>query len=87
MWYLYTLLGISITYPMFKAMVRALTGKEFYYMIIILVAFTIVLRCIEGMLGISMPIIIPMNSVYITYMMLGYSVDQQIKLTHFHKKL
>ncbi len=77
LWYLYTLIGIMLILPVMRAVTKACTEKEIFYLIVIFFLFTSILPCITKLTGFSLGIVFPISSVYILYILLGYLLDQK----------
>lgn len=74
LWYLYMLIGIYLLLPVFKLFVNSATDKQVYYLLVILFIFASILPSLKREFSFSYPTIIPVSSVYVFYLFLGYAV-------------
>ncbi len=80
MWYLYTLVGVMMILPIIKLIVDSNDGcKMLKYMLILLIIFSSILPIIKDLFGFEIGIKIPIDSIYVAYMIIGYLLDSVIK--------
>lgn len=84
MWYLYMIMGLYLLLPLFKAFVSCTTRGVIEYLLVVLFVFTSAKPMIEQAFSIEIGFNLPIESVYVFYLFLGYYVSQlEIKLNNF----
>lgn len=74
MWYLYMIAGLYLCIPFIKLYVTTASNSIQYYTLVILFIFTSIIPAAESIAPIKIGIYIPVTSVYIFYLLLGYYV-------------
>lgn len=77
MWYLYTLIGVLLFIPLFNKLKEA-KEETINYMIIILFISSILYPVCSNIFNLNIGIVIPLNSVYLLYALLGYKVGNKV---------
>jgi surface polysaccharide O-acyltransferase-like enzyme len=74
MWYLYMLVGLYLCLPVFKFFVAA-APKGFVYLTVgALFVFTSLFPLVESLFGVAIGFPLPIGSVYVLYLLLGYLI-------------
>jgi surface polysaccharide O-acyltransferase-like enzyme len=76
MWYLYMIIGLYILLPLFKIFVDYTSKKNLEYILIILFVFTSVIPTLKNIFPYEFGVYIPINSVFVLYLLLGHYVHQ-----------
>jgi surface polysaccharide O-acyltransferase-like enzyme len=76
MWYLYMIVGLYILLPLFKVFVNYTSRKVLEYVLIILFLFTSVIPTLQNILSFKFGIYIPINSIFVFYLLFGYYIHQ-----------
>jgi surface polysaccharide O-acyltransferase-like enzyme len=76
MWYLYMIAGLYILLPLFKLFVNYASKKTLEYVLIILFLFTSVIPTFQNMLSFKFGIYIPINSIFVFYLLFGHYIHQ-----------
>jgi surface polysaccharide O-acyltransferase-like enzyme len=74
MWYLYMIAGLYLCMPIIKVFVVNVSKRVIKYILIVLFIFTSVIPSLESILPYKFGINIPINSVYVFYLILGYYI-------------
>ena len=74
MWYLYMIAGIYLMLPLFKTFVNNRGRRPLRYVIIILFIFTSAAPAAENIFSWKIGFYIPVNSVYVFYLLLGHYI-------------
>ncbi|MDR2466213.1 MAG: acyltransferase family protein, partial [Prevotellaceae bacterium] len=72
LWYLYMIAGIYLCVPLMRVFVVNASKRIVGYMLAILFVFTSLIPSLESILPYKFGIYIPINSVYLFYLLLGY---------------
>jgi surface polysaccharide O-acyltransferase-like enzyme len=72
MWYLYMIAGLYLFIPLIKIFVANASEGIIQYTLIVLFIFTSLIPSLESILPYKLGIYIPINSVYVFYLLLGY---------------
>lgn len=76
MWYLYMLIGLYMLLPLFKIFANNADRKILEYVLIVLFIFTSILPTLQGIIPYKFGIYIPINSVFVFYLLLGHYVHK-----------
>jgi surface polysaccharide O-acyltransferase-like enzyme len=76
MWYLYMIAGLYILLPLFKLFVNYTSRRTLEYVLIILFVFTSVIPTFQNILSFKFGIYIPINSIFVFYLLLGHYIHQ-----------
>jgi surface polysaccharide O-acyltransferase-like enzyme len=76
MWYLYMIIGLYILLPLFKIFVNYASKKTLEYTLVILFFFTSVIPTLESIFPYEFGVYIPINSVFVLYLLLGHYIHQ-----------
>ncbi|MDR1759131.1 MAG: acyltransferase family protein [Fibrobacter sp.] len=74
MWYLYMIAGLYLFIPVLKIFVRCAPERVLKYTLILLFVFTSLIPSLENILPYTFGIYLPVNSVYVFYLLLGYYI-------------
>jgi surface polysaccharide O-acyltransferase-like enzyme len=74
MWYLYMIAGLYLFIPLIKIFVVNATKNVIKYTLVVLFIFTSVIPSLESILPYKFGIYIPINSIYVFYLLLGYYI-------------
>jgi surface polysaccharide O-acyltransferase-like enzyme len=74
MWYLYMIAGLYLFIPLIKIFVINAEKNVIKYTLVVLFIFTSVIPSLESILPYKFGIYIPINSVYVFYLLLGYYI-------------
>jgi surface polysaccharide O-acyltransferase-like enzyme len=81
MWYLYMVAGLYLCIPLIKIFVGNAPKSLVKYVLIVLFIFTSVIPSLESIVPYQFGIYIPVNSVYLFYLLLGYYIHyEKIKI-------
>ena len=72
MWYLYTLVGLYVFFPMLKAFVAYADKRGIEFVLVVLLVFNIILPTVKQYVNFNSGFTIPINSPYFFYCLLGY---------------
>jgi surface polysaccharide O-acyltransferase-like enzyme len=75
MWYLYLMIGIYLTLPLYRKISQGADTTELEYLIALLLVFTSVLPVLESA-GVEIGFYIPTTLVYPVYLFLGYFIHE-----------
>ena len=76
MWYLYMIIGLYIVLPLFKIFVNYTDKKTLEYVLLILFIFTSIIPTLQYIFPYKLGIYIPINSVFVFYLLLGHYIHQ-----------
>jgi surface polysaccharide O-acyltransferase-like enzyme len=76
MWYLYMIAGLYMLLPLFKIFVNHTSKKTLEYVLIILFIFTSVIPTFQNILSFKFGIYIPVNSIFVFYLLFGHYIHQ-----------
>lgn len=85
MWYMYSLLGVTLILPMLRAATANFDETHMKYFLSICFVFLSAVPYLSAVTGITCGVPLAMNSVYVGYMLLGYWIDS--KCPKISKKL
>jgi surface polysaccharide O-acyltransferase-like enzyme len=74
MWYLYMIAGLYLCIPLIRIFVINAPENIIKYSLVILFVFTSIIPLIESVLPFKFGIYIPINSVYVFYLLFGYYI-------------
>ena len=74
MWYLYMIAGLYLVLPLLKIFVSNANRKAMEYILLILFIFTSVIPTVQNMFQIKIGFYLPVNSVFMFYLLLGYYI-------------
>jgi surface polysaccharide O-acyltransferase-like enzyme len=74
MWYLYMIAGLYLCIPLIKVIVTNAPKNVVEYALAVLFIFTSIIPSLESILPYKFGIYIPINSVYVFYLLLGYYI-------------
>jgi surface polysaccharide O-acyltransferase-like enzyme len=74
MWYLYMIAGLYLLMPLIKIFVINAPKSIMKYVLVVLFIFTSIIPALESIFPYKFGIYIPINSVYILYLLLGYCI-------------
>ncbi len=74
MWYVYMMLGMYLMLPLFRAFTKNVDDRTYRFMLAILFGLTIVRPAVNRLFGIAIEIMIPINTVYPFYFLMGYYI-------------
>jgi surface polysaccharide O-acyltransferase-like enzyme len=74
MWYLYMIAGLYLCIPLIKIFVINAPKSIVKYILVVLFMFTSIIPSLESILPYRFGIYIPINSVYVFYLLLGYYI-------------
>jgi surface polysaccharide O-acyltransferase-like enzyme len=74
MWYLYMIAGLYLCIPLIKIFVVNAPKNVIKYILVVLFMFTSIIPSLESILPYKFGISIPINSVYVFYILLGYYI-------------
>ena len=74
MWYLYMIAGLYLLIPLIKIFVIGTPKDIMKYVLAVLFIFTSIIPSLESILPYKFGIYIPINSVYVLYLLLGYYI-------------
>jgi surface polysaccharide O-acyltransferase-like enzyme len=74
MWYLYMIAGLYLCMPLIKIFVANAPKNIMKYTLTVLFIFTSVIPSLEGIIPYKFGIYIPINSVYVFYLLMGYYI-------------
>jgi surface polysaccharide O-acyltransferase-like enzyme len=74
MWYLYMIAGLYLCIPLIKIFVNNASENVIKYTLVVLFIFTSIIPTVESVLPYKFGIYIPINSVYVFYLLLGYYI-------------
>jgi surface polysaccharide O-acyltransferase-like enzyme len=74
MWYLYMIAGLYLCIPMIKIFVNNASKNTVKYALIVLFIFTSLIPWLETVMPYRLGIYIPINSVYVFYLLFGYYI-------------
>ena len=81
MWYLYALVGIMLSMPIWKMVVQVCEQEKnmviMHYIVICIFVFNSVLVFIDNITGCHIDITFPVGVIYIGYLFLGYMIDRE----------
>lgn len=72
MWYVYMMLGLYLMLPLFRAFAKTADDKTYRFVLAVLFCMTIVRPAVNGIFGIAVEILIPLNTAYPFYFLMGY---------------
>lgn len=72
MWYLYMVIGLYLVIPLIKGFISYAEKSTVEYILILLFIFTSIIPYFERILGFRFFISIPVNSIYVFYLIFGY---------------
>jgi surface polysaccharide O-acyltransferase-like enzyme len=72
MWYLYMIAGLYLCIPLIKIFVSNASESVIKYTLVVLFIFTSIIPTVESILPYRFGISIPINSVHVFYLLLGY---------------
>ena len=75
MWYMYSLLGVTMILPLLKAATATFTKKEMQYFVIVCFLFLSVIPYFCALTGKESGVHLAISSVYALYMIVGYLLD------------
>jgi surface polysaccharide O-acyltransferase-like enzyme len=76
MWYLYMIAGLYILLPVFKIFVNNVNKKTLEYILVVLFIFTSIVPTLQNIFSFKFGLYIPINSVYVFYLLLGHYIHQ-----------
>jgi surface polysaccharide O-acyltransferase-like enzyme len=74
MWYLYMIAGLYLCIPIFKIFVNNAQKSVIEYTLVLLFIFTSIIPSLESVFPFKFGIYLPINSVYVFYLLLGYYI-------------
>lgn len=75
-WYIYMLIGLYLLMPLFRAATKVMQKKQIAFLILVLFIFCSLMPELETIFSFSLPVTIPVNSVYVMYIFLGYYLSK-----------
>jgi surface polysaccharide O-acyltransferase-like enzyme len=76
MWYLYMIAGLYLLLPLFKSFTDHAFRKTLEYIIIVLFIFTSIVPTFQNMSSFNFGIYIPVNSIFVFYLLLGHYIHR-----------
>jgi surface polysaccharide O-acyltransferase-like enzyme len=76
MWYLYMIAGLYMLLPLFKLFVNQASKEILEYVLVILFIFTSIIPTFQNIVPFKFGIYIPINSVFVFYLLFGYYIHQ-----------
>jgi surface polysaccharide O-acyltransferase-like enzyme len=81
MWYLYMIAGLYLVIPIIKGFISYAEKPTVEYALLVLFVFTSIIPCFERVIGFKFFISIPINSVYVFYLLLGHYLHRYEVMT------
>lgn len=76
LWYLYMIIGLYLIIPFLKILVNKLTKEYMTYLFALLFIFNSVFIDINRIFNITIPFTLPINGIFILYLLLGYYLSK-----------
>lgn len=86
MWYVYMLIGLYLVLPILKCYVNVSETDDMVKLALVMMLFFVILPQFREAFDFKIGVTLPVSSVFVMYLLLGYLIDKSVKKMYFAVK-